>query len=70
MSFNFDFIFSLNLNETIEIEFNVQHPELLRVNPDRTVVTPNSVNQTITVFGLSPGHVEITARAHPNENVE
>lgn len=64
----FFYFISGPFEEDVSIALKLQHENLALIEPTKFDINAGSVeNQTITVTGLKPGHLEVTAVSQPDE---
>lgn len=66
------FIFSESPSVDVEVRFDVQHSDLVKVEPTDFNITAGSSPQEwiITVYGLESGHSTVSANATPSDAIE
>lgn len=60
------------IDQSVNITFQVQHDQVVQVIPNTITFNPIEIeqNQTVTIYGMSPGHVEINATVSPTDAIE
>lgn len=60
------------IDQSVNITFQVQHDQVVQVIPNTITFHPIEIeqNQTVTIYGISPGHVEINATVSPKDAIE
>lgn len=78
-SFNPDLIFSRfssgNVDQQVEIALQVSHAGLIDLQPSILEFSPTGLRnvgglRNVTIFGRSPGHIEITASTTAEDTIE
>ncbi|XP_067617373.1 cystinosin homolog isoform X2 [Eurosta solidaginis] len=65
---SFEVLVRRPLERDVNVSLVRQHEALVELRPnDFTITAGNPQNQTITIFGIQPGHLEITAKSVSNE---
>lgn len=56
--------------KTAKVTIDIQHPDLVSINPSNFTIRPNVKEWIIYVEGLSAGHSVVSANITPNDTTE
>lgn len=69
-SFNFSLTEALPNGKTAKVTIDIQHPDLVSINPSNFTIRPNVKEWIIYVEGLSAGHSVVSANITPNDTTD